>query len=103
LEVLLPLEARKLGSKCGLPRSSLRTHALATEEARQRMRSFPCSYDTCACTHPDPDDGWEQTNRPEATISLGQKDDENQIEDASPSSHQLKLGEQSSKGTQRFF
>ena len=65
-----------LGAEGDLPSRALGPLADAAEEARDRVRRFPCSGDGAAGPHPDPNQGREEANRPAPSIDLSDEDDE---------------------------
>ena len=103
LQMFLLQKTCHLSRKGRLPRGSRGTHPSSAEQAKKRMRRLPSPGDTHPGPHPNPDDGREQSNRPELSIALGQEDNENEVDHLSPMPNQLELGEKESQGNQRVI
>ena len=65
------------------------------------MRSFPRPRDAYSCSHPNPNNGREETYGSETSLGFGQENDEDQIKYLRPVTNELELGVQESEGLQR--
>ena len=82
------------------PGGPLRPHALAAEQPWGRMRSFPSLSKPYTCPHPYANHSGEQTNGSQATVGLGEQDNQDDPQLGGPVASKLASGEENSKSSQ---
>lgn len=84
LAVLVSPEGGGLGASKLSPRRRVRPPLFPGEQVVAMVIPLPLQRDLFPCPHPNPDEHWQQADRPESPVGLGQQDDDDNANRGGP-------------------
>ena len=97
LPVMLGLESSCFCLEGNLPCSALSPHACTSEYTRSVSGGLERFGQVRAGAHPNPNDGWEQTDGSSAPVGLGKQNNQDQLDDCTSLANNFACHQQSAK------